>query len=297
MSKYSMKKIDNYQQPQVVITGATGNVGARVVKLLLDRGRRIRLLVRDRMKAQAIFGTDLDLTVGDFSDAPSMSSAFEGVKSVVLITSGPSIPEFDRVAAHAAQSAGVQHLVKLSSYDAEHQVGTGAWHAQGELAIRASGVPFTFVRPSGFMSNALWWADSIKRFGVVRSCTGTGRIAFIHPADIAEVTAGVVLTPELYLGSVLPLTGPQALTYSEMAQKIGLAIRKTVGFEEISETEARNQQMAWCAEPALIEARLSIFRAISEGRLQEVTGKVATILRRPALDFDTWAQQNTPAFT
>jgi len=289
--------MSNSTRLELLITGATGNVGSLVVKSLLMDGIKPRIMVRDCSKAETLFRGQVDVEIGDFSDAASMQAAFKGASTVLLITSGPALTEYDRAAAAAAKIAGVKHLVKLSSFDAEHQVGTGVWHARGEAAIRDSSIPFTFVRPSGFMSNALWWAASIKRHGVVRSSTGAGRIAFIHPRDIAAVTATVLLARGKYLGETLPITGPEPLSYAEMADKIGHAIGKPIGFEQLSEEETRNQQRSWGAEPAMVEARLSIFRAIREGRLQHVTGTVERILGRKPLDFDTWAKENAAAFT
>jgi hypothetical protein len=85
-----------------------------------------------------------------------------------LVNSGPQIPERDAVAATAARLTGVKHLVKLSSMDVQHGLAIGAWHERGEAAVRASGVPFTFVQPTGFKSNLLAWAPAIKAEGVVR---------------------------------------------------------------------------------------------------------------------------------
>lgn len=174
-------------------------------------------------------------------------------------------------------------------------MGTGVWHASGESAIRASGIPFTFVQPSGFMSNALFWAGSIKAEGIVRSATGDGKIPFVHPQDIADV-ASKALTSRVYVGQSLPISGLQALSYAEMAAKIGTAIRKLVRFQTISDDEARQQQIAWNAPGPMVEARLSIFRAIREGRLATVTDTVERVLGRKPVTFDQWAEENRRAF-
>jgi len=190
----------------------------------------------------------------------------------------------------------VKHLVKLSSYDAREQnVGTGVWHAAGEAAIRASGIPFTFVQPSGFMSTALYWARSIKMEGVVRSATGDGKIPSIHPTDIAEIAVKAVIEPENG-GQSLPITGPEALSYADMTAKIGAAIGKALRFQAISIEEARAQQIAWNAPPPIVEARLSIFRAIREERLVEVTDTVECVLGSKPITFDHWARENAVAF-
>jgi len=155
-----------------LITGATGNIGGRVVEHLLQAGLRPRVLARDAEKARRAFGERVDVRVGDLSDPSSLRAAFAGVSSVFLVNAGPDLAARDAAAAQIAKQAGIRHLVKLSSMDVDGEVGAGAWHAQGEHALRESGLPATFVRPSGFMSNALWWAPSIKAEGLVRTSTG-----------------------------------------------------------------------------------------------------------------------------
>jgi (4-alkanoyl-5-oxo-2,5-dihydrofuran-3-yl)methyl phosphate reductase len=155
-----------------VITGATGDVGSQVVELLVARGVRPRIFVRNRDKARARFGDQADISTGDLADEAALLAALQGADSLFLLNSGPAIPSLDTLAARAAIASGVRHIVKLSSLDVEQSLAIGAWHQEGEAAIRASRIGFTFVRPAGFMSNLLAWADSIKAEGVVRTSTG-----------------------------------------------------------------------------------------------------------------------------
>jgi uncharacterized protein YbjT (DUF2867 family) len=181
-------------------------------------------------------------------------------------------------------------LVKLSTLDVSTGVGTGSWHARGEHAIRESGVPFTFIRSSAFMSNALGWAHTIKSEGVLRTSTGNGKIAFIHPADIADV-AVKAFTTRAHEGEALVITGPQVLTYGEMASRIGAAIGKTIRFEPISDEEARPS-----FDRAYAEALVDIWRAIREGRLATLTDGVQQVLGRRPVTFDQWAEENAGTF-
>jgi uncharacterized protein YbjT (DUF2867 family) len=132
-----------------LITGATGNVGSLVVERLIARGDRPSVFARDPEKARARYGDRVDVLVGDLADAAALKRALTGADALLLVSSGPEL---------AARAAGVKHLVKLSSYDTREQnIGTGVWHAHGESAIRASGIPVTFIQPSGFMSNAFFF--------------------------------------------------------------------------------------------------------------------------------------------
>lgn len=205
-----------------LITGATGDVGPRVVECLLQRGQRPRVFVRNETKARSRFGERVDIFVGDLADPASLKPALEGVDALFLVNTGPQIPALDEAAAKVAKAAGVKHLVKLSSMDVQQGLAIGAWHERGEAAVRASGVPFTFVQPTGFMSNLLAWAPSIKAEGVVRASTGAGSRAFIHSADIAAV-ATKALTTRGYVGESLPITGREALNYAEVTAKVGAA--------------------------------------------------------------------------
>jgi uncharacterized protein YbjT (DUF2867 family) len=278
-----------------LITGATGDIGSRVVELLLQRGDRPRVFVRDAAKARARYGDRVDIFTGDLADGDSLLPALKGVDSLFLVNSGPEIPTRDGVAAHSAKAATVKHLVKLSSMDAQQNVGTGAWHAQGEAAIRASVIAFTFVQPSGFMSNALGWAASIKAEGIVRSPTADGKIAFIHPDDISAVATKALVTDD-YRGDSLPITGPEALSYSEMTRKIGAAIGRKLTFQPIQEKRESEYMTESGDSMAMVKAHLSIYRAIRDGRLARVTDNVERVLGRKPKTFDQWAQENAEAF-
>jgi uncharacterized protein YbjT (DUF2867 family) len=279
-----------------LITGATGNIGSLVVERLLDRGDRPRILVRDAEKARSRYGDRADVFVGDFADAATMKAALTGVDAFLLVSSVDDLAARDEVAAQAAKAAEVKHLVKISSIAVpQKNIGTGVWHAQGEAAIRASGVPFTFVQPSGFMENCLWWASSIKSEGVVRSSAGEGKSPVIHSDDIAAV-ATKALTTQAYIGESLPVTGPELLSYPEMVAKIGARIGKPVRFEALSDEEERRQLFARNRPKPMVEALISVFRAMREGRLAKVTDTIERVLGRKPISFDRWLEQYAAAF-
>jgi uncharacterized protein YbjT (DUF2867 family) len=278
-----------------LITGATGDVGSKVVDLLIQRGNRPRVYVRDANKAQSRFGNRVDVCLGDLANAESLRTALKGVDGLFLVNSGPEIPLRDELAANIAKAAGVRHLVKLSSMDVQQGLAIGAWHERGEAAIRTSGIPFTFVQPTGFMSNLLAWADSIKKEGLVRSSTGDGKRAFIHSDDIAAV-ATEALTTSNYLGQSLPITGPEALSFAEVTATIATAIGKQLTFQPISDEEARQRYSAISASTEETEAHVSLWRAIREGRLATVTDNVDRILGRKPIRLNQWLTENAAAF-
>ena len=278
-----------------LITGATGDVGSRVVKQLLKLGERPCVFVRDAAKARATLGEKTGIRVGDLADRESLTAALRGVETLFLITSGPQIPMLDQLAAKAARAANLGHVVKLSSMDVEQSLAIGAWHEQGEAAIRASGVPFTFLRPSGFMMNILAWANSIRTEGVVRTSTGNGRRAFIHSDDIASVAVRT-LTSREHLGRALTLTGPEAASFAEVTAKIGTAIGRNLRYETLSDEEAKRQFQATGASVKETEAHVELWRAIREGRLGMTTDGVEDVLGRKPITLDRWVAENVGDF-
>jgi uncharacterized protein YbjT (DUF2867 family) len=279
-----------------LVLGATGNIGSRVTERLVARGERPSVFVRNAKKAKALFGDRVDIHVGDLDEPRSaLATALAGIDGVFLVTDGPDLDSQDCAVALAAKSAGVRQVVKLSTLDVQSGVGTGSWHARGEDAVRQSGVAFTFVQPAGFMSNALGWSHAIREQGVLRTSTGQGKIAFIHPDDIADVAIAALTTRD-HDGQSLVITGPEALSYGEMAEAIGHTIGKRIQFEEISDRQAYAGVVRWAGEGPYADALVDIWRAVREGRLATVSDGVQRILGRKATSFRRWAEENAAAF-
>lgn len=278
-----------------LITGATGDVGSRVVELLLSRNIRPRVLARNEAKARSLFGARVDIFVGDLAEPASLRRALQGVETVYLVNVGPEIPQRDEAAAVLSREEGIKRVVKLSSLDVEHGLAIGAWHEKGEAAIRAAGVPFTFVRPTGFMSNLLAWAHSIKTEKLVRSSTANGRRPFVHSDDIAAVSVEALVS-EAYVGQSIGITGPESLTFGEATAAIAQAIGEPLAFQAISDGEARERYSRISGSPEETEAHVMLWRAIREDRLARVTDEVERVLGRKPITLRQWAAENADSF-
>lgn len=278
-----------------LITGATGDIGARVVRQLMERHIRPRILVRNAGKADALFGQAVEMCVGDLDDPGTTKSAMKGVHTLFLVNIGPRIPQRDETAATFAREQGIERIVKLSSLDVEHGLAIGAWHEKGEAAIRASGIAFTFIRPTGFMTNLLAWAHSIKSEGVVRSSTGNGGRPFIHSEDIAAVSVTALLDAD-YAGRILAITGPRSLTFGDATNIIARAVGKTLVYEPISDEEAGERYSRMSGSPDETAAHVALWRAIREGRLATTTNEVERVLGRKPISLEQWASENVRHF-
>jgi len=278
-----------------LITGATGDVGSRVVRQLIKQNIRPRILVRSAEKARALFGQDAEIHVGDLARPGTTRPAMRGTDTLFLVNVGPEIPARDEDAARIAKEERVRRIIKLSSLDVEQGLAIGAWHEKGEAAICSIGVPFTFVRPSGFMTNFLAWAHSIKTEGIVRSSTAGGSRPFIHPEDIAAVSVEALLN-EKYAGRTLSITGPRSLSFGDATQIIAHTIGKALFYQAISDEEAGERYSRFSGSPEETAAHVALWRAIREGRLAASTDEVKQTLGRAPIPMEQWASENAQHF-
>ncbi|MFY9852472.1 MAG: NAD(P)H-binding protein [Terracidiphilus sp.] len=278
-----------------LITGATGDVGSRVVRQLIQQNIRPRILVRSAEKARALFGEDVEIYVGDLATPETTRPAIRGADTLFLVNVGPEIPVRDWNAARIAKEEQVGRIIKLSSLDVEQGLAIGAWHEKGEAAIRSIGVPFTFVRPSGFMTNFLAWAHSIKTESIVRSSAAGGRRPFIHPEDIAAVSVEALLN-EKYAGRTFSITGPRSLSFGDVTQIIAHAIGRELLFQAISDEEAGERFSRFSGSPEETAAHIALWRAIREGRLAATTNEVEQTLSRAPIPMEQWASENAQHF-
>jgi hypothetical protein len=182
----------------ILVTGATGNVGSEVVRLLRERGAPVRAFVRDTAKAAEKLGDDVELAVGDFSDAASVQRALLGVDGVFLSSAdSPQKVGYETGVIDAAAAAGVRRIVKASTIRAE--IGSPLppfdWHGRIEQHLWRSGIPAVCLQSSFYMTNLLASAEQIRHDGKLFAPAGSGRISMIDPRDSAAVAA-VALTAD-----------------------------------------------------------------------------------------------------
>ncbi|GAA0396823.1 NAD(P)H-binding protein [Microbispora corallina] len=269
----------------ILVTGATGNVGGDVVGELVEAGHDVRALTRNPERAKLPPG--VEVVRGDLSAPETLPAALAGVEAVFLYAVPGSAPAFVR----AALDAGVRRVVMLSSLavrdDVEVQSNPiGAFHAEIEDAVAASGLEWTFLRPGAFATNVYQWAGQVKAGDVVRLAFPDAATAPIHEADIAAV--GVrALTADGHAGAKYPMTGPESLTHRDQVRIVGEAIGRPLRLEELPPDLAREQMLTRVPAP-VVDSLFALMRA-SVGQEAYVIDTVEKVLGRPARTFAQWA--------
>lgn len=285
----------------VLVTGATGNVGRQVVSQLLAQGVRVRAMAR--RPESAGLPRLVQVVRGDFTDPTSLDRCLDGVEAVFLMWQAPAsgvAPALERVAKHARRIVFLSNLTVRDDVE-EQAYPVTALHARIERLIEVSGVRWTFLRPGAFAANArIWWAPQVRAGDVVRWPYPGAVTSPIHEQDIAAVAVRA-LCEDGHAGAKYILTGPQSLTQSDQVRIIGDAIGRPLRFEEIA-PEAARCEMANVMPASIADMLLDAWNNVeyagsaTAGKPAPVTSTVAKITGVPARSFHDWVVDHAAEF-
>lgn len=281
----------------ILVTGATGKVGREVVRQLAAADVPARALVRDPTRASGLRLPGVEVVAGDLSRPESLPPAFAGVESVFVATpAAPDQVELQSNALEAARRAGARLLVKVSvagGPDAGTQI--GRWHWATEKQIEASGLGFTFLRPTLYMQQMLSYAPSIAATATFAAPVGAGEIAVVDTRDVAAV-AVAALTEEGHDRRIYDVTGPEALSFDAMADAISEAIGKRVAFAHVPPEVTRKQLLVDGLPRWLVDDMLVLMASFRDGYGATVTHTVFDVTKQKPRTFRQFARDYATAF-
>jgi uncharacterized protein YbjT (DUF2867 family) len=249
----------------ILVTGANGRPGAATVREFARRGTPVRALVRDEGRAAELVGLPgVQVVVGDMLWPETLEPALDGVDRAMMISSaGPQMLETQATFIDAAVRAGVSQLVKLSGGDSQagfdpERFRSTRSHEQIQRYLEASGVAWTTLRPSQFMQVYFEEVPDIARSGQLRLPLGDTALAPIDVEDIGRI-AYAVLTGAGHHGRTYPMTGPEALTMTEVADRIGAATGRPVRYVDVPPERKRAEWLDAGYPPPRAEAFTQLF--------------------------------------
>ena len=265
---------------KIGITGSTGHIGGRVARALAGTAE-LRLIVRDPVRAPALAGAEV--VTATYGDRAAAVAALQGVDVLLMVSAAESKTrrQEHRTFIAAAAEAGVGHLVYTSfvgaSPDAVFTLGRD--HGDAEVAIRESGLDFTLLRDNFYSDLLPFFADEV---GVIRGPAGDGRVAAVARADVADVATTVLRDPAAHVGATYELSGPDALTMTEIAARAGTFLGRELSFHDETIEEAYASRAKFGAERWQLDAWVSTYVAIADGEVAAITGDVERLARHPA---------------
>lgn len=258
----------------IAITGSTGHVGGRVAAQLASLAPR--LIVRDASRAPSIDGSSV--AVCEYSDAAASVTALTGVDLLFMVSAAEAEDrrEQHRTFIRAAADAGVKHIVYTSFFGADPDAvfTLGRDHADADAAIRESGMTYTLLRDNFYSDLLPYFADDS---GVIRGPAGEGLVAAVARADVADVATAILRSPAEHANATYELTGPEALTMAQVAERAAAATGRQLSYEAETVDEAYASRAHYGAAQWQLDAWVSTYVAIAEGEVARVTGDVLTV--------------------
>jgi uncharacterized protein YbjT (DUF2867 family) len=278
----------------ILVTGARGSVARSLVHQLLAAGQKVR--AAGRAPHAVRLPAEVEVVMADLAQPETLGTALGGITMVFLYAEQNGLDGF----VTQARAAAVEHIVLLSAAGADPNSDDAITrlHGEAEQAVADSGIAWTFLRPGGFATNRLFWADTIRAQGVVREAFPDSQSALIHEADIAAVALHALTEPG-HEGTGYTLTGSQSLTVRRQAEAIGEAIGRTIRVELQDLDDYRQTLSAIAAEarwsPEIVEARIRRIAALVD-HPAPTTDTVREVTGRPARTFADWAADHASDF-
>lgn len=276
----------------ILVTGPTGNVGTPLVKILKAQDVPFRAAYHSAEKASKAGPGGVVL---DYARPETIRPALAGIDRVFLL-SPPGGTALEPRMVEEAGKAGVQHIVKLSVWDAELEGYVIAReHRAVEKTIEASGLAFTFLRPNSFMQAYFLYGATISKQSAFYLPDRNARWNLIDTADIAAVAAKALTEPG-HEGKAYRLGGPEALSNSDIAEKLSRTLGRAVSYVDISDDQFRAGLAAAGFPPAMVEALVDLHHYMASGSLEGTTPWVERITGRKGTTFDDFARANASFF-
>jgi uncharacterized protein YbjT (DUF2867 family) len=265
--------------PDLAITGSTGWLGGLVARDLAGRGVAQRLVVRDASRAPEL--PRASVVESTYGDREAAERALAGVRTLFMVSAAE---QEDRLREHrtfvdAATAAGVEHVVYLSFFGAAPNATftLARDHWATEEHIKASGMAWTFLRDNLYLE---FMDQMVGEDGVIRGPAGDGRAAVVTHDDIARAAVAALLDPSTHVGRTYDLTGPESLTFADIARVISEVTGREVRFHDETVEEAYASRAAYGAPDWQVDAWVSTYTAVRAGELHGVSDDVERLTGR-----------------
>jgi uncharacterized protein YbjT (DUF2867 family) len=278
-----------------LVTDATGHVGKAVIAELASHSLPCRVLIQPTAEPPAL-PANAQAAPCNFNDEASIQRVVEGVEAIFLACpSMPQITESQLRLLRVAKAAGVKRVVQLSGVGANAEMCCARmlrWYGEAENAIAATGLKVTRLRPTIQMQMLLEFAPGIAQHGQIAGPFRSTRWTWVDSRDIAAVAVAALRDPA-HAEKTYVITGAEALSYHEVAERLSAVLDKQIRYTDITANEARGWLQAKGVPPVMIEAKLELWDACASNLINvaptsvvyDVTGREPRSLEDFAKDY------------
>jgi uncharacterized protein YbjT (DUF2867 family) len=282
----------------ILVIGATGTNGREVVDRLVKVGARVRAMVRDPAKAADLGLAGVELVQGDLDDPASLMESLGGIERAFFVAAVDRrfTGWFERFL-DAARRAGTARIVKFSAFGADPDSPSAILRQHGETdqLLVNSGLGFTILRPNSFFQNLLWSAGSIKKHGTFYSPMKDARQSLVDVRDNAAV-ATFALTQAGHKGEIYELTGPELLSYEDVATTLSNVLGRPVTYVDVP-LEAAKESMVKGGMPEWNAAAVTeLYATFAAGSAARTTDTIERITGKKPISFEQFARDHAESF-
>jgi uncharacterized protein YbjT (DUF2867 family) len=294
-------------QESILVTGATGNIGSEVVRQLSSTAPAVNIKAAvhsaQNIKKVKEEGDRVNVVLIDYNKLETLKEALDQVDKLFLLT--PDVQNAPELASNLvieAKNTGIRHIVKQSvmGADLESDVGTMRLHRQVERIIEQSGIPFTFLRPNEFMQNFVnFHSPFIKENNAFYIPLEDAKVSLVDVRDIAAVAVKALTEDDengKHKNKTYLITGPEALSYYQVAEILSDATGKKIDYVNISEEEARRAMKESGMSDWMINTILELSDYFRKGNASQVSSAVEEVTGRKPISFSQFAKDHASAF-
>jgi len=293
----------------ILVTGATGTVGSEVVKqLALSSSSIDKKIIRagvhslnkvDKLKQYKL----VEIVNMDYYKSETITTALQNIDKLFWLT--PLTLNTTQISSNLvkeAQKTDIKHIVKLSVMGADFETATtiARLHRQEEKIIEESGIPYTFLRPVGFMQNFInFFGQTIKNQNAFYLPAGDGKVSFVDVRDIAAVAVKTLVANDndnQHIGKAYVITGDELLTYKQAAEIISKELGKKINYVHISDEDDRKAMNGIGMEDWLIDGMMELYSIIKDGHAAQITNTVEQIVGKKPISFSQFAKEYAEFF-
>ncbi|MBV9819437.1 MAG: NmrA family NAD(P)-binding protein [Solirubrobacterales bacterium] len=279
----------------MILIATAGKVGSEAARLLAQQDAPVRVLVRDPDKATVLAQLGVDVAEGDLDDVTSIDAAMQGVTAVVLVS--PAVPAQELSLIDSAARARVGHVVKITSKaSADSPIARQRGQAEIEAGLLGSGLDYTLLRNNFYMQNFLMLAPAIAQTSSFGAAAGDGQVGFVDTRDVAAVAAEIAAAPAGHAGATYLLTGPQLLSYADVAAALSKVLGRPIAFHTRTREQDKQEMIDAGLPRELADMNAHAVSLIADDDAAWLSQDVPSVLGRPARSFAQFATDHVAAF-
>jgi uncharacterized protein YbjT (DUF2867 family) len=298
----------NAIQETILITGATGTVGSEIMKQLSDSSdTNIRAAVHsvDSLTRLKESNKNIEPVQLDYNRPETLKKALKSVDKLFFLSpDSPIMTELASSVISAAKNAGIGHIVRLSAKGADVKAESPSliMHRQVEEIIEESGIPYTFLRPNEFMQNfIILHSHSIKKNNAFNMAVGDAKVSIIDVRDIAAVAVKALIEAgknDRHNGKVYTITGPEALSYYQIAKILSNVTGREISYVNLSEGDFRRSlKEAGVDDWFIFVVLLMLDSYYKKGIAAQITNSVEEVTGRKPISFSQFVNDHVQAFS